>query len=490
MLRLNICCDIHACWAVSVLQTSSRLGTFFLGIIFCCALLCVPRAHASQLNIAAQKSLTEQLQLLSLATPTMKWRKYLDVMQTGSQAEQLEYMDEIQTQIAQYWLSQHVSLPYHQLDADGLPQSRVFALEPNSVDYLAITNNIRRLLWLQQHYEWPAIQPGGLLRLNDDHRSIPFIAERLYRLGDMAEPWPELHRQFNDQLYDAVLQFQQRHGLKSDGVIGPQTLHWLNTTPYQRAQYLAQSFVDKTIYLATIEPSYLLVNIPEYKMMLVDNNQLVMTSKVIVGRAYRQTPVFKGSISNIVINPTWTVPRKLMRRDVLPKIHQDGHYLAEQQFDVFDEQGAKVEYEPLQWQQLAAGRFPYRLVQRPGKHNALGRYKIHFKNDLNVYLHDTPDKQLFDEAKRDLSSGCVRIEKIDQLAQWFANNLVKDQRTWIKLQDDYQTTQWFSLKKHLPVHFVYWPAWVNEQFVAQYRDDIYHRFADTSPESMLSLNRP
>ncbi|MBR9726942.1 murein L,D-transpeptidase [Shewanella intestini] len=424
----------------------------------------------------AERALTEHLQLLALADPSGDWQQYLEIVSGQSYADKLEFKDEIYQQINQFWQHKNVVLPFSRFKnhSNLSSQQIALALEPNVSDYLAVKNIIRKLLWLGQQSSWETIAPGGLLRLGDSHRTINAIALRLWLLGDAAKPL-ELTSVYSSELHLAVVRFQARHGLKTDGVIGPQTLFWLNRTPYKKAQILAQSFVEKTSYLATIEPRYILVNIPAYKMELVDKQRLVLSSRVIVGKSYRQTPVFKGEISNIVINPTWTVPRKLLRRDVLPKIKGDGHYVAEQQFDVFDYQGKVVKKSPLQWQQEATGRFPYRLVQRPGSHNALGRYKIHFQNDLNVYLHDTPTPELFNEPQRALSSGCVRIEAIQELADWFANNLVIDKRTWKRLQSDYETTQWFSLKQTLPVHFVYWSSWVNEQQVAQFRNDIYQK---------------
>jgi murein L,D-transpeptidase YcbB/YkuD len=278
-----------------------------------------------------------------------------------------------------------------------------------------------------------------------------------------------------------MVKFQLRHGLKPDAVIGPKTLFWINQTPYDRAQLLAQNFINKTIYLAALPARYLLVNIPSYEMFLVDDYKSVLHSRVIVGKRYRQTPLMVGQISNVVINPTWTVPRNLMRLDILPQIKADGDYISQRQFDVFNYQGELVEKTAEQWQQTVAQSFPYRLVQRPGSHNAVGRYKFHFNNDSNVYLHDTPTKALFAEADRALSSGCVRIEKVQQLADWFAKNLVIDKRTWNRMQANYDKTQWFSLKDTLPVHFVYWTSWVDNQHQAQYRSDIYSLTPPNNP---------
>ncbi|MCL1065299.1 L,D-transpeptidase family protein [Shewanella olleyana] len=451
-------CRVRICFAF----------TFLLSVV-----LSSP-VKASPENNATYKTLAQHVLLISLAEPSVKWQDYLAILQGESEAEKLEYIDSIQVDVADFWHQRRVVLPYDGLAENASVKRKTFALEPSVDDYLSVLNHIRRLMWLNTRHEWESIQPGGFLRPGDSHKTISAISQRLWLLGDLSSR-SETQYIFDDTIASAVARFQTRHGLKADSVIGPKTLHWLNQTPKERAELLASNFVDKTSYKSDLGSRYLLVNIPAFEMVLVNDDQIALTSKVIVGRSYRRTPVMKGQISNIVINPTWTVPKKLMRRDILPKVAKDGSYISERQFDVFDLTGSKVSKTPQEWQDVVTtGPFPYRLVQRPGEINALGRYKFHFKNDLNIYLHDTPDKDLFAEDNRALSSGCVRIEKIQELAEWFASNVVIDKRTWQRMQTEGSNTQWFSLSEKVPIHFVYWNAWVDDTNLAQYRNDIYH----------------
>lgn len=210
-------------------------------------------------------------------------------------------------------------------------------------------------------------------------------------------------------------------------------------------------------------------------MILVDKGEIQLESRVIVGKPYRQTPRLSSYISNMVLNPSWRVPRNLLRRDLLPKVRQDGRYISEHNFDVYNSVGKQIVKTPEESQALARGRFPYRLVQKPGKDNTLGRYKFFFKNDYNVYLHDTYNKALFEESNRALSSGCIRVEKVESLANWLASNLVKDKQTWVDLQTYRDKTQWFALDNSLAVHLVYWTAWMDDTGLAQFRNDIYHQ---------------
>ncbi|MBB1439654.1 L,D-transpeptidase family protein [Shewanella sp. SG41-4] len=424
-------------------------------------------------NTEAQyDNLTQHLQLQYLAEPTAQRAQYLAILQTGSAAEQLEYIDKIQQSVADFWHNKQVSLPFDSMDNTTSLREKNIALEPAVGDYLGVINSVRELMRLSQTQDWPAITLEDLLRPGDIHPSIRQINQRLWLLGDAYEYLADEDK-YQPDLEQSVKRFQSRHGLNTDAVVGPKTLFWLNQTPHQQASLLAKSFVEKTAYLSQLSQPYLLVNIPAFQMELVDQNQVVLSSKVIVGKPYRQTPVMTGQISNIIINPTWTVPRKILRQDILPQVKLNGAYFTDRHFDVFDYEGHRVDKTAQQWQQAATGKFPYRVVQRPGGGNALGRYKFHFNNDQSVYLHDTSTPLMFEHVERDISSGCVRIEKVQQLADWFANHLVIDKRTWAHFQSNHTQTKWFALSSSLPVHMVYWRAWVDEQHVAQYRDDIY-----------------
>ncbi|AYV15762.1 hypothetical protein EEY24_12560 [Shewanella algae] len=429
-------------------------------------------AYAVKADDAAIRILNNQLQLLALLPEGQEFADDLRSMSRGDLNLQLELREGIEQDIAAFWKRRGVPLAFNTLPLDANSLSRALALEPQEDDYLATSSRIRYLIWLAERHQWPRLDPGGWLRPGDSHLLIPTIAKRLYWLGDLSSE-PGDNKVYSPQLASAVEAFQSRHGLKTDAIIGPDTLRWLNTEPLQRARMLAGNFVARTVYKQQLGKRYLLVNIPAFELTLVDDNQVQLRSRVIVGKPYRQTPLLSSEVSNIVLNPTWTVPRGILRRDLLPQIRKNGEYLQQRHFNVYDYQGNRVEESAEAWQKEASGRFPYRLVQQPGADNALGRYKFHFSNGFNVYLHDTPDKHLFAKANRALSSGCIRVDKVEELASWMANNLVRDKRTWQRMQSDYQTTQWFAFEQRLPVHLVYWTAWMDERERAQFRSDIY-----------------
>ncbi|ABV37060.1 peptidoglycan-binding domain 1 protein [Shewanella sediminis HAW-EB3] len=423
---------------------------------------------------AGLNSLRYQLQLVNLVRPSKQSEDSYRILRSGTVQEKLDRVGGIQADLKYFWQNKNIPNDANRLDDTEDLYQRAISLEPTSSDYLPVSNRLRYLLWLSEHYPWKPLVIGGWLKEGDYHKSIPEISFRLNMLGDL-DSYDRNNKQLNRTLATSLLRFQRRHGLKQDAIIGPETLRWLNASPKNRARLLANNFLKKSSYLASLDSRFLLINIPAFEMVLVDHDEIQLKSRVIVGKPYRQTPMLSSQISNVVLNPSWRVPRRLLWRDLLPKVRENGSYITQRNFDVFDAKGVIIEKSPDEWQELAQGRFPYRLVQRPGEENTLGRYKFYFANDYNVYLHDTVDKSLFEESNRALSSGCIRVENVESLANWMASNLVRDKQTWVDMQVERQKTQWFSLDDSLAVHLVYWTAWIDSEGDSQFRNDIYNQ---------------
>lgn len=341
-------------------------------------------------------------------------------------------------------------------------------LAPGFADYAALRAQLARLLALADQ-PWPALA-GATLRPGERHPAVARIRERLQRLGDLPagadSPDPD---GYDDTLAEAVRRFQQRHGLTVDGVIGRQTYAWLDASPRLRAQLLMRSML-RTLIGDALPASYLLVNIPEYRLRLYQDQAMVLESDVIVGKGSRRTPIMHSAITNVVVNPPWNVPRSITTKDIVPRLYQDPGYLEREQFEVLDGDGRVVPAE--EWQDsLQYNAFPYRLRQRPGSRNALGAYKFHLPNNDAIYLHDTPARGLFSRDSRALSSGCVRVEGAEQLAQWLLAGQWSPQRL-AELRDTGRT-RWLKVDRPLPVFMVYWRGWLGSDGLPRYRDDIY-----------------
>ncbi|MGS0695460.1 L,D-transpeptidase family protein [Shewanella sp. 0m-4] len=419
----------------------------------------------------AQNMLYQQVSLMALVGSESKFDQYKQLLSQPdlSQSE----LQPIEHEVAQFWLTRHIPIRNSSANQFEDPFMRAMALEPELNGYLEIQNRIRHLQWLAQQGWWQPIIIDELIRPGKKHPSIPTIAKRLWLLGD-AEGSATTSTMLDEELALVIKRFQRRHGLQPDGIIGPETMKWINVQPNERARMLASNFVLKAEFMAQRDERFLVINIPAFEMALFNKGKIELESRVIVGKPYRATPLLSGAISNVVINPSWRVPKNILYKDLLPQVRLDGNYITNRNFDVFDRNNNLVVRTAQQWSDLARGPFPYRFVQRPGNNNTLGRYKFYFPNDFSIFLHDTSDPKLFERSNRALSSGCIRVENVEGLANWMAAHLIKDKQTWVDRHAERTRTQWFALNSTLNVHLVYWTAWIDDDNQAQFRNDIYH----------------
>ncbi|WP_298775364.1 L,D-transpeptidase family protein [uncultured Shewanella sp.] len=445
------------------------------------ALICCLVVYLSSISLFAQEReklsrqlIADHLLFLSFVDPDSAFYDYYLLVENKDLTYHSALRNSIESEVSSYWEGKAIPLkdPYFRLEADVY--QRAVGLEPQLDDFLFLTNNIKHFTWLEDSYSWPLLSLTRLIKEGDKDPVLNQIGLRLWLLGDLMDS-SMIGSDYTEQLVGAVKIFQQRHGLETDGVIGPATLRWLNVKPRDRARMLAENYVKKHTFLANREPQFIVINIPGFDMLLVDNGEIKLDSRVIVGKPSRQTPLLSSAITNVIINPSWRVPKRIMYRDLLPKIRRNGLYINQGNYEVYDRDGQRLFRTPSQWSDIAKGAFPYRLVQKPGEKNTLGRYKFYFPNDFSIYLHDTVTPNLFNKANRALSSGCIRVEKVKFLADWMAENLVNDKKTWQRMQVKREESRWFSLKSSLPVHLVYWTSWLDKKGKVQHRADIYNQ---------------
>ncbi|MEX2156076.1 MAG: L,D-transpeptidase family protein [Gemmatimonadales bacterium] len=320
---------------------------------------------------------------------------------------------------------------------------------------------------------WPALPEGPVLKRGDRAPAVAVLRERLRLEGDLrADGKRQDAELFDAALEQAVQQFQQRHGLEAVGVVTPTTRAELNVSAATRAEQLRLNLERWRWLPQDLGRRRIIVNIAAYELEVIEDEVVVLAMRVVVGKRYRRTPVFSDTVRYIVLNPSWYVPRNIAVQDLLPKIQHDPSYLERFQMHVF-EGSAPIDPATVDWSAVTADNFKYRLNQEPGRLNALGRIKFAFPNAYDVYLHDTPSRELFDEAQRDFSSGCIRLEKPLDLAVYLMKKNGRWNREALELALDEGTERAVYLPRPMPVQLLYWTAWADEDGTIQFRSDIH-----------------
>ena len=328
---------------------------------------------------------------------------------------------------------------------------------------------------------WPAFPPGPKLVRNDRGARVEALRQTLAAMGDLtgagAAGGADL---FDAPLEDAVKAFQLRHGLDPDGVVGAETASALGVPAAERLEQIKANLERWRWITQELGESYILVNVAGFHVGVYQAGDEVLSMEAIVGRSYRQTPDFSGRVSTVTINPPWNVPTKLAREDILPKVRQDPDYLKKKGFRVYQswvEGAPELDPSAIDWDGIRDDSLSFKFRQDPGPQNALGRIMFLFPNKFDVYMHDTPERWLFDRAVRDFSSGCIRVEKPVDLAVY----LLRDDPDWTrdKILEaiDAGETRQIRIPKPLNIHILYWTAWLGDDGRAQFREDIYLRDA-------------
>lgn len=342
---------------------------------------------------------------------------------------------------------------------------------------------------------------------NTKSKYIPIIKKRLMYWGDMKEKDTVLSLLYNKKTFEAVKLFQARHGLKPDGVIGRSTIEALNFSRNQRIEQVVANMERWRWFARDFSNHYLLVNIPDYSIVAVKNKDTMQYQRVVVGRDTRKTPILDSKITNINLNPNWTVPPTILKEDIYPEALKNKGIFKKKGLVILDEKNNEIN--PNLWKIEDANKYKY--VQNPSRNNSLGSMKINFPNKYSVYLHDTNHRNFFSLNFRSLSSGCVRLEKPLEMASYILNDSLK----WSlqKIKDTTDISHYYALqkkkqfeidkknakllaknpklvfeKKVLPkpelktivvkvnddilIHQLYWTAWETKG-ILHFREDIY-----------------
>ena len=314
---------------------------------------------------------------------------------------------------------------------------------------------------------WGSVPSGFGLRLGSNGHAVESLRERLILSGDLPVG-VGISDRFDSYVESAVIRFQRRHGLPSDGIVDERTLLAMNIPASTRLRQLREN-LSRIRSLTGLSSRYVLVNIPAARIEAVDSNRVIQRHTAIVGRVSRKTPILSSKIYEFNLNPYWHAPVSIVKRDIIPLVRDDPYYLERQRIRIYDG-GTELDPSDIDWESDEAVR--YRFRQDPGRVNAMGTVRINFPNPHAVYMHDTPQQSLFNKLLRFDSSGCVRVQNVRDLLVWLASETPGWSRR--SLEDAILSGERLDVKlsRPVPVHLAYISAW-SSGGVVNFRDDIY-----------------
>lgn len=327
---------------------------------------------------------------------------------------------------------------------------------------------------------WPQVPATKKLKLGVADADVVALRRRLMVTGDLPQDAGQSD-QFDSYVDAGVKRFQARHGLPADGVTGQYTFAAMNVDANTRLGQLQTNLERIRSRPDLYSGRYVLVDIPAAQIEAVENGRVVQRHTAIVGKIDRPTPLLDSKINEIIVNPYWTAPESIIRKDIIPIMRKDPQYLTKNGIRIFGPDGQEIPPEAIDWSTDEAAK--YRLRQDPSKINAMSSVKINFPSPEGVYMHDTPSQGLFNKLMRFDSSGCVRVQNVRDLVTW----ILRDTPGWTRQQFEDtirggQNTP-VAVSNPVPVHFQYISAWATGG-VVQFRDDIYAK--DGARELMLS----
>lgn len=335
-----------------------------------------------------------------------------------------------------------------------VPSSAFMQTEPVYRQYGLLKSFLKRYRSIEESGKWTPIKADKkTYRLNDSSKVIIEIREHLFLLGDLKSN--NQSPVFDVELENAVKNFQQRYGIKDDGIVGNSMLAELNYPIAKRVEQIIVNMERCRWLPVSLKTDYIVINIPEYKFHAYEHDSLVWSMNVVVGTVLNKTAIFNGLMNNVVFSPYWNVPPGIMKNEILPAIRRDKNYL---------------ERNHMEWNGNA-------VRQKPGPWNALGKVKFLFPNSHSIYLHDTPSKSLFSRDKRAFSHGCIRVEDPKRLAMYVLRHQPEWNETRIDSALNAEKEMYVRIKKPIPVFIAYFTSWVDRSGRLNLRNDIYKRDA-------------
>jgi murein L,D-transpeptidase YcbB/YkuD len=347
---------------------------------------------------------------------------------------------------------------------------------PKAFRYKALQEALYRYLELEKKGGWKPVALKGKLRVGKSYKVVPALRERLALSGDQTHCTSETNV-YDSCLKDAIIHFQKRHGLEAKGTIGKNTITALNVPLSQRIKQIRLN-LDRIKWLYQRQSKrHIIINIPAFTLFFEEDGAPIQEMKVITGRKKNPTPIFSDTVSTIVLNPHWNVPKSIIQKEMIPKLMRNPNAMAKKGIEIragWGKDAKKISGDSVDWSKYRYSKtVPFRFAQVPGSRNALGKVKFLFPNQFSVYMHDTPNKRLFNRTVRAFSHGCIRLHKPRELLKTFStfNNSVDFEKSQKQLKG--RKKAYLKLDHQVPVDVVYLTAYVDNKDILQFRNDIY-----------------
>lgn len=354
------------------------------------------------------------------------------------------------------------------------PREVLRALPPQSHDYARLMKEKLRLEGLIAQGGWGPAVTAEVLRPGDEGSAVVALRDRLIAMGYLDR---SASRDYDARLQLAVQAFQSDHGLEPDGVAGASTIAAINVPASGRLKSVIVAMERERWLPRERGKRHILVNLTDFSARILDDDIVTFRTRAVVGmnQTGRRSPEFSDEMEYMVINPTWHVPRSIAVKEYLPQMQRNPN--AASHLRLYDSQGREVSRGAVNFGAYSARSFPFAIKQPPSQRNALGLVKFMFPNKYNIYLHDTPQKELFDREKRDFSHGCIRLHQPFEFAYALLARQESDPKGAFQSVLDTGRETYVHLDEHVPVHIIYRTAFTEAQGRVQYRGDVYGRDA-------------
>jgi len=360
------------------------------------------------------------------------------------------------------------------------PLAWIESLRPPHAEYAALQKALDDLHGQQEKGGWTSVPPG-VMKIGSSGAGVFALRKRLAASGQVKPTGDGakdgVSARFDRELEAAVQSFQQLHGMKATGVVDAATTTALNVTLDERMRQVALNLQRWRWMPDELGARHFIVNVPDFTLAARENNKTVMDIRVVVGKPGHNTPIFSEDMATVVLSPYWNIPDSIAEGETAPAMARDPNYLAKQNIEVLRVSGGKTEMvnpKDVDWDDKGGDALKGLVFrQRPGARNALGHVKFLFPNSYNVYLHDTPADALFARPGRAFSHGCVRVEEPEKLASYVLRDLPEWDETTLFAAMKSGDEKHVKLKEKIPVHFVYFTSWVDENGGLHFQPDIY-----------------